>query len=413
MKDLKQVFSRRKVSAKIVFLRYILFLSFSLCVYSSIINFLKRNEFNRETEVVQSFKLPKAEGRHSNEKDLIYDENEEIQIPHKQYPSDFPVDLVITWVNGSDPEWTKKKERFEKMYNIKSSKLVLRSRFLDIGELKYNLRIITKNLPWIRKIFILTDKQRPSWLKKSWNSKVTIVSHSDIFPKAALPVFNSNNIEFHMHKIPGLAEHFIYLNDDVFISRPSNKSTFFTEEGLPIIPCIIYNWTNHAEIAEKLIKIKYIRNDMGSVQFTLTSQRSYDVFYRRFGIDVDLKSIHGYMTFTKTLIQFMWDAFPKVLNELETHRFRDYSDVNIPHLSLLVAAGCNLGVPLIQEKGKDKKINYMLVIDNNFKNVIQDFDSSKYLSFCLNSGEKTTNNSRMEAIRFLEQFVPDKSPYEK
>jgi hypothetical protein len=60
-----------------------------------------------------------------------------------------------------------------------------------------------------------------------------VVSHREIFGDTGrLPTFNSQAIESRLHRIPGLAEHFLYLNDDVFLARPVPPELFFTPGGL-------------------------------------------------------------------------------------------------------------------------------------------------------------------------------------
>lgn len=59
------------------------------------------------------------------------------------------------------------------------------------------------------------------------------MDHRDIFPDAdALPVFNSHAIESCLHRISGLAEQYLYLNDDVFFGRPVAPTLFFRGNGL-------------------------------------------------------------------------------------------------------------------------------------------------------------------------------------
>ena len=60
-----------------------------------------------------------------------------------------------------------------------------------------------------------------------------MVPHREIFGDTGrLPTFNSQAIESRLHRIPGLAEHFLYLNDDVFLGRPVPPEMFFTPGGL-------------------------------------------------------------------------------------------------------------------------------------------------------------------------------------
>ena len=42
-------------------------------------------------------------------------------------------------------------------------------------------------------------------------------------------------IEFFLHKIPGLSEHFIFATDDVFLGKPVRPDYFFDAKGNPIV----------------------------------------------------------------------------------------------------------------------------------------------------------------------------------
>ena len=102
------------------------------------------------------------------------------------------------------------------------------SRFADNQELRYSLRSVEKHAPWVRKIFIVTNGQIPSWLNLD-NPRIKIVTHYEIFNnKSHLPTFSSPAIESHLHKIPGLSKKFIYLNDDVMFGTEVWPDDFFT-----------------------------------------------------------------------------------------------------------------------------------------------------------------------------------------
>ena len=68
------------------------------------------------------------------------------------------IDLVYLWVDGNDPVWLKKRQPYLK------KEINTTGRYQDNQELKYSLRSIDKHLPWIRKIFIVTDNQVPPFL---------------------------------------------------------------------------------------------------------------------------------------------------------------------------------------------------------------------------------------------------------
>jgi hypothetical protein len=195
-----------------------------------------------------------------------------------------PIDVVYTWVNGSDEKWLSKKRQYIKTKVISisdsgngSSPLPVMSsghgttsnrtlpepaknetlisqgfnstqipgdngtdtnvdadvnRYRDSGELRYSIRSLVKYAPWIRRIYLVTDNQIPNWLNLE-NDRIKVVSHEEIFPnRSHLPVFSSPAIEAHLHRIPGLSNKFIYFNDDVFLGAPTSPEDFTSVMGI-------------------------------------------------------------------------------------------------------------------------------------------------------------------------------------
>ena len=140
------------------------------------------------------------------------------------------VDVVITWADGSDPAFRAQCKQYHTQ--LFPGKKLETGRFRDNGELRYALRAIEQFAPWVRTIHLLTNNQRPSWLDMG-HPKLHLVDHRECIPETYLPTFNSHVIEAFLHKIPGLAEQYIYVNDDVFLGRPVKKSDFFTSNGMP------------------------------------------------------------------------------------------------------------------------------------------------------------------------------------
>jgi hypothetical protein len=145
----------------------------------------------------------------------------------------FPVDLVYTWVDGRDPVWRERMlRRREEVLGKVTANAVADARFQDLEELRYSLRSVHAFAPWVNRIWIVTDGQTPAWLDPS-DERVTVVDHREIWDDPSkLPVFNSHAIEARLHHIPGLAEHYIYFNDDMMFGRPVQASEFFTPGGL-------------------------------------------------------------------------------------------------------------------------------------------------------------------------------------
>ncbi|XP_053380247.1 capsular polysaccharide phosphotransferase eps5J-like [Mercenaria mercenaria] len=77
-------------------------------------------------------------------------------------------------------------------------------RYRDWGTLRYALRSVEKYANWFR---------------------------HEIFKNSShLPTFNAQAIACHIHRIPGLAQHFLYMNDDFFVANTVELADFYTKE---------------------------------------------------------------------------------------------------------------------------------------------------------------------------------------
>ena len=150
---------------------------------------------------------------------------------------EFPIDVVYTWVDGDDPDWLSRRaaamaESAGVTYHPEAT---MESRFTSRDELKYSLRSLDYFAPWVRRIYLVTDRQVPSWLDTE-NPRIRVVDHREIFQDAEqLPSFNSNAIISNLHHIEGLAEHYIYINDDVFLGRWLRPQRFFLGSGIALV----------------------------------------------------------------------------------------------------------------------------------------------------------------------------------
>nr|XP_057934399.1 N-acetylglucosamine-1-phosphotransferase subunits alpha/beta-like isoform X2 [Doryrhamphus excisus] len=111
------------------------------------------------------------------------------------------------------------------------------NRFEDNGALRHSLRSVEKYAPWVRHIFVVTNGQIPFWLNLE-NPRISVVTHQEIFLNPGdLPTFSSPAIESNLHRIPGIAQKFIYLNDDVMFGKDVWVDDFYTpsngQKGCP------------------------------------------------------------------------------------------------------------------------------------------------------------------------------------
>jgi len=143
------------------------------------------------------------------------------------------IDAVYLWVNGTDPTFRETLSRYssqdrglDDLHNAAGA-----HRFRDNGELRYSLRSLEMNAPWVRHVYLVTNGQVPSWLS-TVHPRISIVAHEAIFPdKTHLPTFNSHAIELHLHRIPDISDRFIYFNDDVFLGNSVSPHDFLTASG--------------------------------------------------------------------------------------------------------------------------------------------------------------------------------------
>ena len=146
---------------------------------------------------------------------------------------DFPIDLVYTWVDGSDEEWMKIRRKVQPTQNNIPDDSLMDCRWRDFDELRLSIESALRFAPWIRTIFIISDFQRPYWFDESNPGKIRFVDHPILFQEFEehLPTFNSHALESHLHRIPDLAEHFIYANDDTFFGQDVYPLDFFAVDG--------------------------------------------------------------------------------------------------------------------------------------------------------------------------------------
>lgn len=145
------------------------------------------------------------------------------------------VDLVYTWCDAADDVWRAKKDAAAQAHGLtSSSRGNAACRFDGNDEIRYALRSAEKNVPWVRKVFLVIDDDitPPGWLKLD-HPRLRIVRLSEIMPPETLPCFCSGTIEHHLAQIPDLAERYIYSNDDCMFYRPLGPDFFFASDGYP------------------------------------------------------------------------------------------------------------------------------------------------------------------------------------
>lgn len=306
-----------------------------------------------------------------------------------------PVDIVYTWVNGSDSNWLNKKNNELEKCKIPLTPESNKGRFEDHDELLYSLRSVDLYMPWVRNIFIVTDNQIPSWLDLT-NPKIKIIDHGDIFPDyVRTPVFNSLLIEFFFHNIPDLSEKFIYFNDDFFVNKPLNKKDFFSEEGSPIYFCYKSSLSENKldfEVPKEWFKDEIFLNKIynyfnGRTLPHYFSQNSFEVIrldYPEFDHFFWLK--HAPYSFSKKYVEKMYKKYELYIKLMGENQFRSKTDL---HLAKLVAfTEKNEGTAIFSENDYDL-FEFGLGYTEQESDSIFNIWNEKYKFICIAQFEKS------------------------
>lgn len=308
------------------------------------------------------------------------------------------IDLVYLWVDGNDPQWKAKHNacigRTEEQSAVNCD-----GRYADNDELKYSLRSIERYAPWIRKVFIVTDNQIPIWLNTS-NEKIRIVDHQDIMPKVCLPCFNSALIEHFLYKIPGLSEHFLYGNDDMFFNKPVTPSDFFASDGLPIIRFNRRPFRKFTLWFKEKIQGKTLSN------YVRTIRNSAELVEKKYGIYYGGKTHHNIDAYLKSDCQHVAEVFKNEIEATWTNHVRSANDIQRNIYSY---------VPLAEKRAHlhyvTQKTSFRLHIQNeSHYNKLERYNP---LLFCMNDSEYATDNDRKRAVAYLKKRFPEKSQFEK
>jgi hypothetical protein len=159
------------------------------------------------------------------------------------------IDVVVAWVDGRDPQHRAKRNQYLADLNGDAEPEPVASkdrRFSDNDEIRFCLRSIRNYAPWARTIWLVTDNQVPGAIdrRKAEQENIRIVDHREIFRgyERLLPTFNSYAIESMLWRIEGLANRFLYFNDDMMLVNPVEPTDFFANNGKVILRGRWNNW---------------------------------------------------------------------------------------------------------------------------------------------------------------------------
>lgn len=329
-----------------------------------------------------------------------------------------PIDFVVTWVDMDDPKW---KESFGKYTDrIDNSKNeVSKARFRDYGLLKYWFRGVDKFAPWVRYVHFVTCGQKPDWLDEN-HPKLKLVHHEDYIPNEFLPVFNSSLIEIYLHKIPDLAENFVYFNDDFFIINHLPKERFF-KNGLPNdIAAFRYNsgmgmWSkcllnNVRIINERFDKKEVLERDHEKWYHPSYGKKSnITKLLKHYGKFITLVTPHNAQPYLKKTFEEVWDYAGDRLTAVSKNRFRNSDDYTQELFRTWQICQSNFNA---YNTYQDTKMFPLLMRPNK---AIKAVRNQSYKLVCLNDNQHIPNYEKVmgEVEMAFESILPEKSGFEK
>ncbi len=248
------------------------------------------------------------------------------------------IDFIITYLDGNDIEWQKEKNK----YTPGEVADINPNRYRNWDNLHYLFRGIEKFAPWVNKVHFVTCGHVPEWLNIN-HPKLNIVRHDQYIPKEWLPTFSSRCIDMNFHRIPELAEHFVYFNDDMFLTQSVTPEVFF-HKGLPcdsptmraaqyikvpgmplhLAPIVDTSVINQHFRMRKVVKAKpfnWLNPKYGKFNIATLLSLGYVNF-------VGFRSLHLPYSYLKSTYEEVWEKEQELCTKASEHRFREVTDVN-------------------------------------------------------------------------------------
>lgn len=329
-----------------------------------------------------------------------------------------PIDFVIIWVDGNDPEWRAQKALYDENAETNANSEV---RFRDWDNLRYWFRGVEKFAPWVNKIHFVTWGHIPKWLDTE-NPKLNIVKHTDYIPKEYLPTFSSHTIELNLHRIKGLSEQFVYFNDDMFLTAPTLPEDFFVNKkpcDTVALDCICFNkdsagFFNGADVStinDHFSKGEAIKRDFkkwfspknGAKNILRTvlllPWHWFPGFYYQ----------HTPSSFLKSTFNEVWEKEYDVLNKTCLDKFRSTGNVNQWLMKFWQLAKGDF------EVRRDSFAYCYHVKEYNYQQMLKDIAAQKHRMICINDTAETFDfeTKKQGVINAFEKLLPEKSSFEK
>lgn len=310
-----------------------------------------------------------------------------------------PLDIVYTWVDGSDELFLKEKNMWSS--DVKSRDAISNSRYDDNQELKYSLRSLDLYFPQFRNVYIVTrDKQIPSFINRN-HPRLKIIHHSSIMPKTSLPTFNSVSIESCLHLIPGLSENYLYFNDDVILMRHLSRSYFFDSNNTPV------TYIDKKDFSKEIPPVV--------PEYTFESMVSWNLALLKQLFDIDEQGVNHHVP---VACRKSWDSeilsriHPELVNHTIHSKFRKTDNIALTSVIRPLYYECKKHSP--NKKPMNAFLDFRKGSVEEFEKVLNEVCSSTEIDvMCMNSyPEIDEKQSGKIFYNLMESRFPHKSRFE-
>lgn len=304
------------------------------------------------------------------------------------------IDAVYTWVDGCDPGWRARRDAALAGLGTAAphASATDGSRFQDAEELRHSLRSLHRYANWVRRIHIVTDSQVPQWLDPA-HPRIHLVSHEELIGGSR---FNSHAIEASLHRIPGLAEHYLYLNDDVFFGRIAHPGDFFAAPGVSrFYPSDLQIDPGPATNEDRPI--------------IAAAKNGRDLMAKRFDLDICTRVRHTVHPQLRSVAQQIEAEQPDHVARTRAAAFRSPTDISLAaSLHHWYAYALGRAVPT------DPNYLYVDLARQDAGQILDALESlRRYDTFCLNQEEgELPEATRRDLAQFFDRYLPGPAPWE-
>ncbi|HJX10495.1 MAG TPA: stealth conserved region 3 domain-containing protein [Candidatus Binatia bacterium] len=312
----------------------------------------------------------------------------------RQRINNLPIDIVYTWVDSKDPAWRRAFEEADRRPT--NGDAFADGRFHSSDELRYSLRSVRTYLPWAGTIHIVSNCSPPDWLDAG-HARFHWVRHEEILDEACLPTFNSHAIEASLHCVPGVAENFLYFNDDFFALDALTPADFVNENG-----------TLNANLEPLAVVNSEV--DPSAPDYLNAARNGAKLLYERHGYYPTRLHRHAPYSLSRPLLEQLEGEFQSAVNITRRARFRSTTDISMAsflahHYGFMRREVVYAGYPTELVNSNDPFFALQM------RRVASAAEKPKIV--CLNEGGAPSARWRRQLARFMAEQFPVPAHWER